>query len=217
MTTTTTTTTTREKATRPERRRWALLALPFVLSLGLGRACAATVGDSVAAELVPVARALAPPPLVDAGFIGPPEPPLSAAPLPVADPAPSASVAGPRRAPTTPGDAGVDAGGLGDAGAPADRPTDALYVPARAVRNAIQKGTVSGDAAPGGVRLRGVSGVGAGLVDGDLVTSVEGTPVKTPEAIADVVTGVVLGGGKHVHGIVRRGDRIIAVTVEMPR
>ena len=210
---TTTTTRTATATARSDRRRWALLALPFVLSLGLGRACAATVGDSVAAELVPVARALAPAPHVDAGFIGPPEAPLSPAPLPLVEPPAAPSTSAARRAPA---DAGSDAAS-GEAGASAERPTDALHVPARAVRAAIQKGTVSGDAAPGGVRLRGVSGLGAGLADGDLVTSVEGTPVKTPEQIADVVAAAVLGGQKHVHGVVRRGDRVIAVTVEIPR
>lgn len=192
------------------RRPLLLLAAPFVATLLLSRAWASALGDSVAAELVPLARALTPAP--DAGFIGPPEPPIEATPLPTAGDAGARDAAKAPRSSHEPAD-----GGAGDAGTSADAPTEALYVPARVVRAAIQRGSVIGEPAPGGVRLRGVSGLGAGLVDGDVVTHVMGSKVATPEAIADVVTPAVLGGERHVTGIVRRGDRVIAVTIEIPR
>lgn len=191
------------------RRPLLLLAAPFVATLLLSRAWASALGDSVATELVPLARALAPAP--DAGFIGPPEPPIEPTPLPV-----SGDAGGDAAKVTRARHEAADAGPM-DAGAHADTPTEALYVPSRVVRAAIQRGTVIGEPAPGGVRLRGVSGLGAGLADGDLVTHVMGSPVATPEAIADVVTPAVLGGERHVTGVVRRGDRVIAVTIEIPR
>jgi serine protease Do len=113
-----------------------------------------------------------------------------------------------------------------DAGAPpprdggaarAPKATDTLFIPARIVRSAANRGTVSGDPVPGGVRLKGVSNLGAGLLDGDVVTSVEGAPVATAEAVAQIVAGAVGRGANFVHAVVKRAERTIAVTVEIPR
>jgi hypothetical protein len=65
-----------------------------------------------------------------------------------------------------------------------------------------------------GVRLSGVSG--SGLLDGDVVTSVEGSPVGNKNEVALVVFGAIQAGKKTVSAIVERRGTPMSVTVEIP-
>lgn len=93
-------------------------------------------------------------------------------------------------------------------------------VVARAVETGVRPGGVPVPASglrPAGLALQGVSGYGAGLVDGDVLTSVGGTAATSVGAVVGAVTGAVSSGARALGAAVWRADRRIDVTVEIPR
>jgi S1-C subfamily serine protease len=69
---------------------------------------------------------------------------------------------------------------------------------------------------PEGLALYGVSGYGAGLRDGDVLTSVAGAAATSPGAVVAAVAGAVRAKAKAISGVVWRGDERLSVTVEIP-
>jgi hypothetical protein len=93
-------------------------------------------------------------------------------------------------------------------------------VVARAVRSGARPSGVpvppSGER-PAGFAMVGVGGFGAGLVDGDVLTSVGGTSATSVGAVVGAVAGAVRSGARALGAVIWRGGRRIDVTVEIPR
>ncbi len=130
---------------------------------------------------------------------------------------------------------GVDTGAEADAIAspvgdkgkkklPAARPRRGILVRAAVIARAVESGTrptgvavpASGQR-PAGLALQGVSGFGAGLADGDVLTSVGGTAAMSVGAVVGAVAGAVRSRARALGAVVWRGDHSIVVTVELPR
>jgi S1-C subfamily serine protease len=69
---------------------------------------------------------------------------------------------------------------------------------------------------PAGIALQGVSAFGAGLRDGDVVTSVAGAPARSVGAVVGAVMGALRAKAKVITGVVWRGNQQLTVTVEIP-
>jgi hypothetical protein len=67
-----------------------------------------------------------------------------------------------------------------------------------------------------GARLHGVGGLGVGLSDGDVVTSIDGRPTANAEDATTAAIGAYASGEASAHATVRRGDRTLRVTVHIP-
>lgn len=179
---------------------WALLlALPFaVVGISLQR-MAASIAVTAAASLHRLAGALPrevgpAPPIPTHGV---PPPPASAA------AAPSASV---------PQAAAEPQLALG------------VMVSRKRVRAAVRAGAQPGGSPvpatayrPAGLSLTGVSAIGAGLRDGDVLTLVGGAPATSYSAVAAAVSGALDKGARAIHGEAWRGRTRIYLTVELPR
>jgi hypothetical protein len=69
---------------------------------------------------------------------------------------------------------------------------------------------------PAGLSLRGVSGLGLGVEDGDVLTHAGGAPVRS---VGDVASVVIAARGQHapsVSGVIWRGNQPYSVIVEQP-
>jgi hypothetical protein len=91
---------------------------------------------------------------------------------------------------------------------------------ARAARSGAAPGGVPVDASglrPRGLSLTGVGGLGTPLRDGDVVTSVGGTPATSLAAVTGAVAGAVRGGARVITAVVWRGEQRMNVVVEIPR
>jgi hypothetical protein len=69
---------------------------------------------------------------------------------------------------------------------------------------------------PDGFALYGVGGFGAGLRDGDVVTSIAGTPASSVGVLIGAIAGSVQANAKSLSAVVWRGDAKLLVTVEIP-
>jgi len=69
---------------------------------------------------------------------------------------------------------------------------------------------------PAGLSLIGVSHFGTGLHDGDILTSVGGTPATSEAAVIGLVAGAISQHAKVITGVVWRGEQRIDVSVEIP-
>jgi hypothetical protein len=116
---------------------------------------------------------------------------------------------------------------LQDAGStagPAAPGAAVVYVPAATIRRALDdyaahvrgRSTRPQDGEPPGVRLTGVSALGVGLRDGDIVTSIEGAPAPDAETATDTALAVIARGGTVLHATVQRGDQVIPLTADLP-
>ncbi len=175
------------------RKRWAVvlaLALPFVAAPFAMRAVANHVADSIARKLTTLA----------------PKPALAVAEPPVIVPEPAPATEPAAASPAAPAPERANAG------------RRALFVPSRSVAKltAAHASRIAGDPTDDGVRLRGVSSLGLGLADGDVLVSVAGQPTRTPDAAIAAVTAAIARHAKQVTGVIRRGGERIAVTVELP-
>jgi hypothetical protein len=70
---------------------------------------------------------------------------------------------------------------------------------------------------PAGLALVGVSALGVGLRDGDVVTRVGGTPARSVGAVVGAASGALRSGAPALGAEVWRGGRRILVTVELPQ
>jgi hypothetical protein len=61
-----------------------------------------------------------------------------------------------------------------------------------------------------------VSRFGTGLHDGDILTSVGGTPATSEGTVIGIVAGAISQGAKVITGVVWRGDQRMDVAVEIP-
>jgi hypothetical protein len=90
---------------------------------------------------------------------------------------------------------------------------------ARAVKSGVRPSAVPAPASgmrPDGLALYGVGGFGAGLRDGDVVTSVAGTPASSVGALIGAISGAVHARAKSISAVVWRGDEKLLVTLEIP-
>lgn len=69
---------------------------------------------------------------------------------------------------------------------------------------------------PAGLSLVGVSRFGTGLRDGDILTSVGGTPATSEGTVVGIVAGAIAAGAKVITGVVWRDDQRLDVAVEIP-
>lgn len=76
---------------------------------------------------------------------------------------------------------------------------------------------VDGHGRHSGVSLIGMTGLGVGLADGDVVTSIDGRPTPTENDATDAVLAAWNSGTYVVHASIVRGGDTIAVTLEIPR
>lgn len=98
-----------------------------------------------------------------------------------------------------------------------------IVVRADTVARAVHSGgrpsgvfTPANGSRPAGLSLVGVSGFGTALRDGDILTSVGGTPATSVGAVVGAVAGAIGHGAKVITGVVWRGDDRIDVAVEIP-
>jgi hypothetical protein len=192
-----------------------LLALPFFLVVVLARVGVPAWGDRIARRASSVVTALRlgrPVSLPKAAL--PPDPPASAtlqsagAIEPLSDAGPlEGTRARPRDAP------------------PAAPPVAvAVRISAATVQWAIDdrgahihaKTARGADGRPAGIRLSGVSALGIGLRDGDMIVAVEGAPALDEDAATDLALSAVARGGSTLHATAMRGDRSFSITAELP-
>jgi hypothetical protein len=64
--------------------------------------------------------------------------------------------------------------------------------------------------------LSGVSALGLGLADGDVVTSIDGRPTPTGDAATAAALGAWGAGQGQVRGTLLRDGQTIGVTVHVP-
>jgi hypothetical protein len=103
-------------------------------------------------------------------------------------------------------------------------PGATVHVPATAIERALfdngahihARWSGAEDGAPPGVRLTGVSALGVGLRDGDIVTSIEGVPAPDAETATDEALEVIARGSAVLHATVQRGDQVLALTADLP-
>jgi hypothetical protein len=69
---------------------------------------------------------------------------------------------------------------------------------------------------PAGLALAGVSGLGVGLRDGDVLTSVGGTPARSYGDVVSAVAGALRSGAPAISGEAWRGEQRVFITVELP-
>ena len=69
---------------------------------------------------------------------------------------------------------------------------------------------------PAGLVLQGVSGLGVGLRDGDVLTQVAGAPASSTGAVIGAVLAARQRRAPAMSGVVYRGADKIALYVEMP-
>jgi hypothetical protein len=103
------------------------------------------------------------------------------------------------------------------------RPKRGIRVPAATVLRLANSGVrpsgvpvpADGDR-PAGLALSGVSSLGVGLRDGDVLTQVAGAPASSPGAVIGAVLAARQRRAPAMSGLVYRGSEKIALYVEMP-
>ena len=70
---------------------------------------------------------------------------------------------------------------------------------------------------PAGLALAGVSALGVGLRDGDVLVRAGGTQARSDGAVIGAVRGALQSKASAISGEVWRGRRRIIVTVELPK
>ena len=192
------------------RSKWLFGVLPFILVVVGSRVLVARVGDAAVRSLIAAVS------LWSAATRSTGEGPPSTvsvvegdAPRVVDDATPRASERGRK-----------GAGGPGKG-----RPSNAhLFIPTgrlmgltadelRAVRWAAIH---DGRGATAGVRLSGVGGLGLGLAEGDVVTSIDGRPTRTEDDATAAGMAAWTSGESAVHATLLRKEQVVAVTVELP-
>jgi hypothetical protein len=119
--------------------------------------------------------------------------------------------------------AGVTKPGKKKPSSPAVRPVRGIRVKAATVLRLANRGVrpsgvpvpAEGDR-PAGLALQGVSGLGVGLRDGDILTQVAGAPASSTGAVVGAVLAARQRRAPAMSGLVYRGSEKIALYVEMP-
>jgi len=121
--------------------------------------------------------------------------------------------------PTPPAPAGRGLSGKGLSG-----PRGGILVRASVVAAAVESGARPSGVAvpaqgfrPAGIALAGVSGFGAGLRDGDVLTRVGGTPATSVGAVIGAVAGALRQKARVITGEIWRGEQRLSIAVEIPR
>lgn len=98
-----------------------------------------------------------------------------------------------------------------------------VIVRADAVVRAVQSGgrptsvpVAASGTRPAGLSLVGVSHFGTGIHDGDILTSVGGTPATSEGTVIAIVAGAISQGAKVITGVVWRDEQRMDVAVEIP-
>ena len=94
-----------------------------------------------------------------------------------------------------------------------------IFITGQAAARAIKSKTVRvvpSHGAIAGVTLFGISPLGMGLEDGDVVTAIEGEPTPDIDAASQAITRALGHGKKTVHGSIVRHGETYAVRVEIP-
>lgn len=192
--------------------RLALLLAPFlVVSLG-GRLIVFAFGDTVAGLMAGVAS------WMDA-FKVVSQTPQTSVEEPALEPEPD---------PTTERPEDFDKDGAGPAphrATGSSRSPDTLLVPARRLLRITARQLTGIDAVPSvdargrteGLSLSGVQGLGLGLLEGDVVTSINGLPTATKDAAIAAAMAAWKSGKRWAHAMLLRQGTPIAVSVEVPK
>jgi hypothetical protein len=69
---------------------------------------------------------------------------------------------------------------------------------------------------PLGARLHGVGGLGVGLADGDVITSIDGRTTANAGDATTAALGAYMSGEATVHGTLLRDGKTLRVTVHVP-
>lgn len=69
---------------------------------------------------------------------------------------------------------------------------------------------------PAGIALHGVSALGVGLKEGDVLTAVEGRPVQAEGQVVGVVIGVLMRHARKITGEFWRGSQHGSIVVDLP-
>ena len=177
------------------------LALIPLATVALGsRVLVPRMGDAMAKTIVVMAAAV---------------PAAAAQELGEADPLPEEA--------TDRADAGRADGGQGR-GPGHRRTVEAVDIPAervarltaRQLRNIRATDAVDESGHAMGARLQGVGGLGVGLADGDVVTSIDGRPTSNADDATAAAIGAYASGEASAHATVLRDGRTLHVTVHIP-
>jgi len=122
---------------------------------------------------------------------------------------------------------GPDAGGGGDKARtpPPNKPVGSIDIPADRLARLTAKqlegvqATDAVDAAghPVGAKLHGVGGLGVGLADGDVVTSIDGRATANADDATTAALGAYMSGEATVHATMMRVGHPLRVTVHVPK
>jgi hypothetical protein len=101
---------------------------------------------------------------------------------------------------------------------------EALFIPldrvlqlgADRLRAVRWTGALDPSGRPRGVRLSGVAPLSLGLVDGDVVTSIDGSPTATQDEATAAGLAAWSRGEHRVHATIVRGEHLIPVTMDLP-
>ena len=203
-------------------RRRLLMALavaaPFALAAWGSARLARASGDAIGGAIASAASEL---PTPGHGLLDPPRPHET-----IFDPADAASVVF-EDLPELDGDS-ASASAPAKAGKkkpPSTKtpPTRGIRVSAAAVLRLANRGVRPGgspvaatDDRPAGLALQGVSGLGIGLRDGDVLTQCAGAPASSTGAVIGAVLAARQRRAPAMSGVVYRGADKIALYVEMP-
>ena len=202
-------TTTTKKKVNPRRTqtsvlRVGLLLAPFLVVFLGGRSLVSAYGDAVANLMVAMASAM------DAITTWSPtpveQPPLDPARDFEGERANGGTRSGPRRAIAS------------------SRFAETLIVPARRLLRLTARELSGIDATPAvdaagrtaGLSLSGVQRLGLGILDGDVVTSIDGRPTFNKDAAIAAASSAWKSGARWAHALVLRRGVTIAVSVEIP-
>jgi hypothetical protein len=128
-------------------------------------------------------------------------------------------------APEHEGNADNAGGRSGPRGAVASsRFRETLFVPARRLLRITPREFAGIDATPtldatgqtAGLSLSGVQRLGLGILDGDVVTSIDGRPTFTKDAAIAAAMSAWKSGKRWAHALLLRRGTTIAVSVEVP-
>jgi hypothetical protein len=192
--------------------RWLLLlATPAVAGALLARPVADKVGTSVAEQLSALARLL------------PQRSEPAAEPEPVVPPLPAAA---PDEGALETKPAAPPKRGAKGAYAKADRPAappSGLHVSKKVVLSLAERRVQpSGTPVPpegerpAGIALHGVGALGLGVLDGDVLTEVEGRPARAPGQVIDAILRARGRRAPTISGVLYRGQHRFTLVVEQP-
>jgi hypothetical protein len=106
-----------------------------------------------------------------------------------------------------------------EAGAPLVAYVPSARVPTLIAYNSrsIRASTVRGARGePAGVRLSGVTSIGVGLLDDDVVVCVEGDTTLDEDSAVDTALSAIARGAPVLHAIALRGDQLVSLTADWP-